>query len=138
MDKAHLYEAVFLVNRGIDEAVRGLQRLQKTSQIEIDPIAEALANFEQFRSRVNLQFLSDLHDGEKKDLKRFVADSEFFAESPLDDPDTAYALVRHFEEQRKEEGKPALVQFLTPLPQHEARPKHDAQKNQPKLTAASN
>ena len=29
MQKAHLYEAILLVNRGIDEAVRGLERLKR-------------------------------------------------------------------------------------------------------------
>ena len=29
MQKAHLYEALYLVNHGIDEAVRGVQRLKK-------------------------------------------------------------------------------------------------------------
>jgi hypothetical protein len=28
MEKAHLYEASYLVNHGIDEAVRGVQRLK--------------------------------------------------------------------------------------------------------------
>lgn len=29
MQKAHLYEAILLVNRGIDDAVRGLERLKR-------------------------------------------------------------------------------------------------------------
>ena len=29
MQKAHLYEAILLVNRGVDEAVRGLERLKR-------------------------------------------------------------------------------------------------------------
>ena len=28
MQKAHIYEAILLVNRGVDEAVRGLERLK--------------------------------------------------------------------------------------------------------------
>jgi hypothetical protein len=32
MPKAHLHEALYLVNHGIDEAVRGVQRLKKTPQ----------------------------------------------------------------------------------------------------------
>ncbi len=30
MEKAHLYEALYLVNHGIDEAVRGVQRLKSS------------------------------------------------------------------------------------------------------------
>ncbi len=29
MQKAHLYEAILLVNRGIDQAVQGLERLKR-------------------------------------------------------------------------------------------------------------
>ena len=29
MQKAHLYEAISLLNHGVDEAVRGLERLKK-------------------------------------------------------------------------------------------------------------
>jgi len=32
MGKAHLYEALYLVNQGIDEAVRGLARLRKSTE----------------------------------------------------------------------------------------------------------
>ncbi len=33
MEKAHLYEALYLVNQGIDEAVRGVQRLKKSPKL---------------------------------------------------------------------------------------------------------
>ncbi len=33
MEKAHLYEALYLVNHGIDEAVRGVQRLKKSPKL---------------------------------------------------------------------------------------------------------
>jgi hypothetical protein len=34
MEKAHLYEAPYLENQGIDEAVRGVQRLKKISRAQ--------------------------------------------------------------------------------------------------------
>jgi hypothetical protein len=114
MEKAHLFEALYWVNRGIDEAARGMVRLKRFHEIEIDPLAQALANFEEFRCRVNLQFLSDVRPSEERDLKRFEEQAEFFGDDPLDDPEAAYGLVRFFEERRKKEGKPPLVQFLTP------------------------
>jgi len=33
MQKAHLIEALYLVNQGTDEAVRGLQRLKKSPRL---------------------------------------------------------------------------------------------------------
>jgi len=32
MGKAHLYEALYLVNQGTDEAVRGLARLRRSTE----------------------------------------------------------------------------------------------------------
>jgi len=37
MQKAHLYEAILLVNRGVDEAVRGLERLKRAKDSELSP-----------------------------------------------------------------------------------------------------
>ena len=37
MEKAHLYEALYLVNHGIDEAVRGVQRLKKSPKLSWRP-----------------------------------------------------------------------------------------------------
>lgn len=36
MPKAHLYEAMVLVNRGIDEAVPGLERLKQAKVLGLD------------------------------------------------------------------------------------------------------
>jgi hypothetical protein len=129
MEKAHLFEALYLVNRGIDEAARGMARLKRAHEIEIDPLAQALANFEEYRCRVNLQFLSDVRPSEERDLKRFEEETDFFGYNPLDDPDAAYGLVRIFEERRKEEGKPPLVQFLTP-PEQPPGSNSDRQENE--------
>jgi hypothetical protein len=111
-----LFEALYLVNHGIDEASRGMARLMRAHEIEVDPLAQALANFEEFRCRVNLQFLSDVRPNEERDLKRFVEETDFFSDDPLDDPDGAYALIRVLEENRKADGLPPLVQFLEAAP----------------------
>ncbi len=51
MQKTHLYEAIFLVNRGVDEAVRGLERLKraKGSQLDAACFEEELVLFEDHR-----------------------------------------------------------------------------------------
>lgn len=38
MQKAHLYEAILLVNRGIDDAVRGLERLKRAKETGLNPV----------------------------------------------------------------------------------------------------
>ena len=58
MQKAHLYEAILLVNRGVDEAVRGLERLKraKDSQLDSSCFDEELVVFEDHRARLNSYF----------------------------------------------------------------------------------
>jgi hypothetical protein len=130
MNKAHLFEAVCLVNQGIDIATRGVQRLDRGDGIELDSMAEALANFEKFRSRVNLQFFGDIRVREQKDLKRFSDEADCYAESPLDHPEHVYELVRFVERQRKHEGKPPLVVFLDPENTDENKETNEDQNNE--------
>lgn len=53
MQKAHLYEAILLVNRGVDEAVRGLERLKRAKESQLDPLCfdEELVVFEDHHAR---------------------------------------------------------------------------------------
>jgi len=71
MQKAHLIEALFLVNRGTDEAVRGLERLKKVPGFGGVLYGSALAKLERARAEVNLQFCQDTQTGEQKDAARF-------------------------------------------------------------------
>src|SRR5260370_840556 len=43
MEKAHLYEALYLVNHGIDEAVRGVQRLKKSPKLFMETYHKSMA-----------------------------------------------------------------------------------------------
>ena len=58
MQKAHLYESIFLVNRGVDEAVRGLERLKRARESQLDSACfdEELILFEDHRARLNSYF----------------------------------------------------------------------------------
>jgi hypothetical protein len=71
MQKAHLYEAIFLVNQGIDQTVRGLARLKKAAGITEEIYGETLATLEHSRAQVNLQFLADMEQVEKRDVVRY-------------------------------------------------------------------
>jgi hypothetical protein len=55
MRKTHLYEAVLLVNRGIDVAVQGLERLKraKYSGLDASCFDEKLTLFEIHRASLN-------------------------------------------------------------------------------------
>ncbi len=50
MEKAHLYEALYLVNHGIDEAVRGVQRLKKSPKLFMEAYHKSMAGLERRRS----------------------------------------------------------------------------------------
>ena len=71
MQKAHLYEAVFLVNQGVDQVVRGLVRLKKAAGIGEEIYGDTLATLECTRAQVNLQFLTDIEQAEKRDAARY-------------------------------------------------------------------
>jgi hypothetical protein len=71
MQKAHLYEAIFLVNQGIDQAVRGMGRLKKAAGIGEEIYGDTLATVEHARAQVNLQFLADMEQAEKRDAGHY-------------------------------------------------------------------
>ena len=62
MQKAHLYEAIHLVNRGIDDAVRGLERLKRAKDSGLKPgyLDEKLTLFELHRALLNSFFCNNV------------------------------------------------------------------------------
>ncbi len=71
MQKAHLYEAIFLVNQGVDQTVRGLARLKKAAGIAEKIYGDTLATLEHARAQVNVQFLAEMQQTEKRDAERY-------------------------------------------------------------------
>ena len=71
MQKAHLIEALQLVNQGTDTAVRGLQRLKKAPGFKEQLYRDTMTNLEHARASVNLQFFKDMQPGEQQDATRF-------------------------------------------------------------------
>ena len=104
MQKAHLYEAIRLVNRGVDEAVRGLERLKraKNSQLDSACFDEELVVFEDHRARLNSYFCSALQRSEQQDSEKNTLDEV-----------QVYRDVRAVEDCRRVEGKPPKVRFFT-------------------------
>lgn len=71
MQKAHLYEAIFLVNQGVDQTVRGLARLKKAAGIGEEIYGDTLATLGHARAQVNVQFLAEMEQAEKRDAQRY-------------------------------------------------------------------
>ena len=114
MQKAHLYETILLVNRGIDEAVRGLERLKraKDSQLDSSCFDEESLLFEDRRARLKFYFCSILQHTEQQDSVHFEARHHEYEKNTLDEVQV-YRDVRALEDRRRGEGKPACVRFLT-------------------------
>jgi hypothetical protein len=113
MEKAHLYEALYLVNHGIDEAVRRVQRLKKSPKLFMETYHKSMAGLERRRSMINLQFMLEKYKLEEDDESRFEEEyNVWLSDEPLTN-DEICQLMRGVERERKLEGKPPLVQFLS-------------------------
>jgi hypothetical protein len=138
MEKAHLYEALYLVNHGIDEAVRGVQRLKKSPKLFMETYHKSMAGLERRRSMINLQFMHEIRKLEENDESYFNEEfNVWLSGDPLDEE--ICRLMRGVERERKLEGKPVLEQFLprskrprkTPKKTEEVRSSHRVTSLQP-------
>src|SRR5260370_28875582 len=112
MEKAHLYEVLYLVNHGIDEAVRGVQRLKKSPKLFMEAYQKSMVGLQRRRSIINLQFMLEMRKLEEDDESRFEEEFNLWlSDEPLTN-DEICRLMRGVERERKLEGKPPLVQFL--------------------------
>ena len=120
MQKAHLYEAILLVNRGVDEAVRGLESLKRAKDTQLDSSCfdEELVVFEDHRARLNSYFCSVLQQSELEDSARFQARYREYEKNTLDEVQV-YHDVRVVEDRRRVEGRSPKVRFFTPEEQRQ-------------------
>jgi hypothetical protein len=125
MQKAHLYEAILLVNRGVDEAVRGLERLRRAKDPQVDSACfdEELVVFEDHRARLNSYLCTALQQSELQDSARFGTRYREYEKRTLDEVQV-YRDVRVLEDRRRVEGKPPKVRFFTPEEQGEWERQH--------------
>jgi hypothetical protein len=72
MPKAHLFEALLHVNQGIDNAVQGLQRLKKKSDLLQGPFAETVARLESDRAQVNVRFFAVMEACQQRDTEQLI------------------------------------------------------------------
>jgi len=120
MQKAHLYEAILLVNRGIDEAVHGLERLKRLKGSHLNPeyLDERLVLFEEQRARLNGYFCNNIENGEEHDAAYFEQRYREYREEILDEVQV-YRDVAVMEQRRRVEGNPPKVRFLSEEEQRE-------------------
>ncbi len=113
MQKAYLYEAILQVNRGIDVAVQGLERLKraKYSGLEASCVDEKLTLFEIHRASLNSYLCNKVGRNEDLDSARFEKRYDEF-EKTLDEIQV-YRDLQAVEERRRIEGKPPKVRFFT-------------------------
>ena len=114
MQKAHLYEAILLVNRGLDEAVQGLERLKRAKDSGLDPACfdEKVTLFEIHRASLNSYFCNNVGKNEDLDVARFERKHREYEKNTLDEIQV-YRDLQAVEERRRIEGKPPKVRFLT-------------------------
>jgi hypothetical protein len=114
MQKASLYEAILLVNRGVDEAVHGLERLIRLKSLSFDPnyLKERLLLFEKQRARLNHFFCANMESREEGDALRFEERYRHFQKGTLDEMQV-YRDVLAVEERRCIAGDPPRVRFFT-------------------------
>ena len=128
MQKANLYEAILLVNRGIDEAVQGLERLKRAKNSGLDAACfdEKVTLFEVHRASLNSYFCNNVGRDEDRDVARFEERHREYEKNALDEVQV-YRDLRAVEERRRIEGKPPKVRFLTDEEQWEWERQHLSQ-----------
>jgi hypothetical protein len=114
MPKAHLYEAIHLVNRGIDEAVQGLERLKraKVSGFSTASFDEKVVSFEMQRASLNEYFCNNVERAEHHDTARFEDKHREYEKQHLDEVQV-YRDTLAVEDRRRSEGRPPKVRFLS-------------------------
>jgi hypothetical protein len=120
MEKAQLYEAILSLNRGIDEAVQGLERLKRAKDSGLDPACfeEKAMLFEIHRASLNSYFCNNVGRREDRDVSRFEQKHREYEKEALDEVQV-YRDLQAVEERRRIEGKSPKVRFLTAHEQQE-------------------
>jgi hypothetical protein len=113
MQKTQLYEAILLMNLGVDKAVCGLERLKRANDSQLDSSCsdEEVVLFEEHRARLNSYVCSTLQRSELKDSARFGTRYREYEKNTLDEVQV-YRDVKVVEDRHRVEGKPRKVRFF--------------------------
>jgi len=112
MQEAHLLEAILLVNPGIDDAVGGLERLQRVKDSGPNPAYcdEKLTLFEVHRALLDDDFCNKVEGIELRDEARFAKRHREHEKRALDEVQV-YQDVKAMQENRRVEGRAPMVRF---------------------------
>jgi hypothetical protein len=121
MQKAHLYEAIFLFNHGMDEAVRGLERLKRAPDLDGATVDRTRVLFEAERADMNTHFCNNIEGAEGSYASNFDKRVREFEKETLDAV-KVYEDVQFVEERRRKAGQPPVVRFLTSAEQKRWKP----------------
>lgn len=121
MQKAHLYEAIFLFNHGMDEAVPGLERLKRAPDLDAATVDRTRVLFEGERADMNTHFCNNIEGAESSDASNFDKRVREIEKDTLDAV-KVYEDVQFIEERRRKEGQPPVVRFLTSAEQKRWKP----------------
>jgi hypothetical protein len=117
MQKGNLYEAIFIVNRGIDDAVSALERLKRdrdAKEAGLSPafLDQKLIEFEMHRASLNGYFANHLDSAEQADSSELHKTYQQYRRKDLDEVQV-YQDVELIEQRRWMEGKGPRVRFLS-------------------------
>ena len=114
MQKTYLYEAILLVNPGIDDAVRGLERFRpaKDSGLKSGYLDEKLTLFEMHRALLSSFFCNSVEGSELRGEAHFAKRHREHEKRMLEEVQV-YRDVQAVEENRRLEGKTPRVRFLS-------------------------
>jgi hypothetical protein len=117
MQKGKLYEAIFVVNRGIDDAVSALERLKgdrDAKEAGLSPafLDQKLIEFEMHRASLNGYFTNHLDSAEQADAAELHKRYQQYRRKDLDEVQV-YRDVELMEQRRWMEGRGPRVRFLS-------------------------
>jgi len=117
MQKGSLYEQIFIVNRGIDDAVSALEQLKRdrdAREAGLSPafLDQKLIEFEMHRASLNGYIANHLDSAEQADASEFHKKYQQYRRKDLDEVQV-YRDVELMEQRRWMEGKVPRVRFLS-------------------------
>jgi hypothetical protein len=113
MKKTHLREALYLLNHGIDEAVRVVQRQKKSPNLLVGTYHKSMAGLQRRRSSINLQFTLKMRKLEENDEESSFEEEfdAWLSDEPLTNEEICRS-VRDVGRERKLEGNAPALHFL--------------------------
>jgi hypothetical protein len=117
MQKALIYEAIFIVNRGIDDAVSALERLKNNREAQDAGLSPAfldqkLIEFEMHRASLNGYFTNHLDSAEEAHACQLHKNYKQYRRKDLDEVQV-FQDLELLEQRRWMEGKGPRVRFLS-------------------------